>query len=179
MLKFSLSSMFVAGLLLTGCGGGGSSNDEIIEFNYRAEITRTEYGIPHIKADDWGSLGYGYGYAYAQDNFCVVMREVVLASGRSAELMGEEEGDLDGDFLFRYLFGTDAEKEAEIVTLSRDGQNLVTGYAAGLNRYLADTGVENLAEGDAGCSNALWVQEIRPIDLYSYLSRIGLAGSSD
>lgn len=180
MLKFSLSSMFIAGLLLAGCGdgGGGSSNDEIIEFNYRAEITRTEYGIPHIKADDWGSLGYGYGYAYAQDNFCVVMREVVLASGRSAELMGEE-GDLDSDFLFRYLFGTDAEKEAEIVTLSRDGQNLVTGYAAGLNRYLADTGVENLAEGDAGCRNAPWVQEIRPIDLYSYLRRIGLAGSSD
>jgi acyl-homoserine-lactone acylase len=182
MLKFSLSSIFVAGLLLTGCGGGGgggSSNDEIIEFNYRAEITRTEYGIPHIKADDWGSLGYGYGYAYAQDNFCVVMREVVLASGRSAELMGEEEGDLDGDFLFRYLFGTDADKEAEIATLSRDGQNLVTGYAAGLNRYSADTGVENLAEGDAGCRNAPWVQEIRPIDLYSYLRRIGLAGSSD
>jgi acyl-homoserine-lactone acylase len=182
MLKFSLSSMFVAGLLLTGCGGGGgggSSNDEIIEFNYRAEITRTEYGIPHIKADDWGSLGYGFGYAYAQDNFCVVMREVVLASGRSAELMGEEEGNLDGDFLFRYLFGTDADKEAALAELSIDGQNLATGYAAGLNRYLADTGVENLAEGDAGCRNAPWVQEIRPIDLYSYLSRIALGGSSD
>ena len=32
-------------------------------------------------------------------------------------------------------------------------QNL-TGYAAGLNRYLAETGVDNLAEGDEGCRGA-------------------------
>ena len=102
MLKFSWLSIFTAGLLLVGCGGGSggssggssggdSSSEVVLESDYSAEITRTEYGIPHIKADSWGSLGYGYGYAYAQDNFCVVMREVVLASGRSAELMGEED----------------------------------------------------------------------------------------
>jgi acyl-homoserine-lactone acylase len=180
MFNYRLLSFPIIALLLASCGdNGGSSNNEVASANYSAEITRTEYGIPHIKADDWGSLGYGYGYAYAQDNFCVVMREVILASGRSAELMGEAEGDIDGDFLFRYLFGTDADKEAEIAVLSTEGQNLITGYAAGLNRYLTDTGVENLAEGDAGCRNAPWVQEIRPIDLYSYLNRIGLAGSSD
>ena len=33
---------------------------------YDAEIVWTEYGIPHITAQDWGSLGYGTGYAYAQ-----------------------------------------------------------------------------------------------------------------
>ncbi|MDG2273898.1 MAG: penicillin acylase family protein, partial [Halioglobus sp.] len=38
---------------------------------YSAEIRRTEFCIPQIKADYWGSLGYGYGYAYSQDNFCV------------------------------------------------------------------------------------------------------------
>ncbi|MFT4998705.1 MAG: acyl-homoserine-lactone acylase [Flavobacteriales bacterium] len=180
MFNYRLLSFPITALLLASCGdNGGSSNNEVASANYSAEITRTEYGIPHIKADDWGSLGYGYGYAYAQDNFCVVMREVILASGRSAELMGEAEGDIDGDFLFRYLFGTDADKEAALAELSIDGQNLATGYAAGLNRYLADTGVENLAEGDAGCRNASWVQEIRPIDLYTYLSRIALGGSSD
>ena len=41
-----------------------SSEDD----RYSAEIRRTEYGIPHILANDYGSLGYGYGYAYAQDN---------------------------------------------------------------------------------------------------------------
>ena len=65
-----------------------------------AEIRRTEYGIPHITANDWASLGYGFGYAYAQDNFCVTMREIVFAVGRSAELMGEEMGSANSDFLF-------------------------------------------------------------------------------
>jgi acyl-homoserine-lactone acylase len=183
MFKYRLLSLPIIAVGLASCGGGSNSgggfSDGVTSADYRAEITRTEYGIPHIKADDWGSLGYGYGYAYAQDNFCVVMREVVLASGRSAELMGEEEGDIDADFLFRYLFGTDAEKEATLADLPVDQQDLVSGYSAGLNRYLADTGVENLAEGDAGCRNASWVQEIRPIDLASYLTRIGLGGSSD
>ena len=80
-----------------------------------AEIGRTDYGIPHIKAEDWGSLGYGYGYAYAQDNFCVTMRESVIASGRSAELMGEAEGDIERDLFFRYLNGTEEEFRSNFV----------------------------------------------------------------
>ena len=44
---------------------------------YAAEIDRTEYGIPHILARSYGSLGYGYGYAFAQDNLCVLSERVV------------------------------------------------------------------------------------------------------
>ena len=59
---------------------------------YRAEITRTEYGIPHIIARNWEGLGYGHGYAYAQDNFCVLLQEIVVANGQSdllVQLYGE------------------------------------------------------------------------------------------
>ena len=79
------------------------------EPRYQAEIRRTAYGIPHIKADDWSGLGYGYGYAYAQDNFCVAMRAIVDATSRSAEFFGESGGDLTADFVLRFLFGTKAE----------------------------------------------------------------------
>jgi acyl-homoserine-lactone acylase len=37
---------------------------------YSAEIRRTAHGIPHIKAGDYGSLGFGYGYGFAEDNVC-------------------------------------------------------------------------------------------------------------
>ncbi|MEL0088781.1 MAG: penicillin acylase family protein, partial [Halieaceae bacterium] len=105
--------------LLAACN---DSNDDVVTptppppppeptFELNAEIRRTEYGIPHIKADDWKSLGYGFGYAYAQDNYCVTMREIVFASGRSAEFMGEDMGNLGSDFLFRYLNGDKAEFE--------------------------------------------------------------------
>jgi len=147
---------------------------------YSAQIRRTEYGIPHIEADDWGSLGYGFGYAYAQDNFCVVMREVVFATGRSAELMGEEQGNVETDFMMRFLNGSNEEFREKYFDLLPDyAQDLVVGYVDGLHRYLEETGVENLPEGDNGCRNADWVYAFDEIDLLIFMRRISLGGSSD
>ena len=145
-----------------------------------AEIRRTEFGIPHIKADDWTSLGYGFGYAYAQDNYCVTRREIVFASGRSAELFGEEEGSVESDFLFRYLNGSKEEFEERFVSqLPQFARDLAEGYARGMNRYLEETGVENLPEGDLGCRNAAWVTPFDATDLFFFLRREALRGSSD
>lgn len=145
-----------------------------------AEIRRTEYGIPHIKANDWASLGYGFGYAYAQDNFCVTMREIVFAVGRSAELMGEEMGNVNSDFLFTYLNGDkDAFREEFVEALPQYAQDLAAGYTRGMNRYLEETGIENLPEGDLGCRNAEWVFPFDEVDLILFLRRIALQGSSD
>lgn len=147
---------------------------------YSAEVRRTEYGIPHIKADDWGSLGYGFGYAYAQDNFCVAMREIVFATGRSAELMGEDMGSVESDFLFRFLNG-DKEAFAEefVSALPQFARDLAQGYTRGMNRYLEETGVGNLPEGDLGCRNADWVFAFDSVDLFLYLRREALRGSSE
>ena len=147
---------------------------------YQAEIRRTAYGIPHIKADDWASLGYGYGYAYAQDNYCVTMRGIVEATGRSAEFFGETEGDVAADFVLRYVFGT---KEEFRETWHADADNpavkLTEGFAAGMNRYLDDTGVDALPAGANGCRDAEWAAEIDEVDLAMMLSRLALQGSSD
>ncbi|MDQ3204270.1 MAG: penicillin acylase family protein, partial [Pseudomonadota bacterium] len=35
-----------------------------------ADIRRTSFGVPHIRAANERGLGYGIGYAYAQDNLC-------------------------------------------------------------------------------------------------------------
>ena len=49
-------------LALMACSGSDSDNNNYDNgLNYSAEITRTEYGIPHVVAKDWGSLGYGHG----------------------------------------------------------------------------------------------------------------------
>ncbi len=147
---------------------------------YSAEVRRTEYGIPHIKADDWGSLGYGFGYAYAQDNFCVAMREIVFATGRSAELMGEDLGSVESDFLFRFLNG-DKEAFAEefVSALPQFARDLAEGYTRGMNRYLEETGVDRLPEGDLGCRNAEWVAAFDSVDLFLFLRREALRGSSE
>ena len=84
---YRLSVVLSILLLLPACSDS-DDNDDFTAAPYRAEITRTEYGIPHIKAEDWGSLGYGHGYAFAQDNYCVLMQEIVRAEGKSLEQLG-------------------------------------------------------------------------------------------
>ena len=164
------------GLLLAACSPKSPSD---LEPRYQAEIRRTGYGIPHIKANDWGSLGYGYGYAYAQDNFCVAMRAIVFATSRSSEFFGEAGGDLTTDFVLRFLLGT---KEAFAENyLDREAKAflLTEGFAAGMNRYLRDTGVDNLPAGEQGCRGADWAYEIDAVDIWMLISRVVLGGSAD
>lgn len=140
---------------------------------YRAEIRRTEYGIPHVNADDWGSLGYGYGYAYARDNFCVAMRAFVSATSRSAEFFGPARGNLASDFVLRLLFGTKEEFRANYLgDSSARALLLAEGYAAGMNRYQRETGAANLPAGDEGCRDADWVYEIDAVDVWMHMFRI-------
>lgn len=162
--------VLLVGLLLVACD---SSND----YTYEASVVRTEYGIPHVVAKDWGSLGYGYGYAYAQDNYCVVMKEVVRANGQSARYLGED-ANVDEDFVFTY-YNTDAVIQADWI----DGQpqymqNAFGGYVAGFNRYFQETGRANLAEGEEGCRNAEWAREITVLDLAKLLRKTILRAST-
>ena len=57
---------------------------------FRATITRTSYGIPHIRAANWGSAGYGIGYAYAEDNLCLLAEEFVTIAGERSLHFGPE-----------------------------------------------------------------------------------------
>ena len=147
---------------------------------YSAEIRRTEYGIPHVQAADWGSLGYGYGYAYAQDNYCVAMRGIVSATSRSAELLGEDGGDIVSDFVLRYVFGTKADFARDhLPATDTPSYQLSAGFAAGMNRYLRETGVAKLSTGEDGCRDADWVYAIDATDVAMLNARVALWGSSD
>lgn len=146
---------------------------------FSAEVRRTEFGIPHVNASDYAGLGYGIGYAYAQDNFCVGMREIIFSIGRSAELLGEDEGDLNADLLFTYLTGDRETFEQEFINpLPQRVKDLNEGYAAGFNRYLQETGVDNLPEGDFGCRGEDWVMPVNATDLFLLQRRQALRGSS-
>ena len=58
-------------------------------------------------------------------------------------------------------------------------KKLVSGYAAGMNRYFRETGADNLPEGDAGCRNAEWAREITALDIWKYLRCIVFQGGID
>lgn len=42
---------------------------------------------------------------------------------------------------------------------------LTAGFTAGINRYLEETGIDNLAEGEEGCRQAEWVRPLNDTDL--------------
>jgi acyl-homoserine-lactone acylase len=162
-------------LLLSACDNS-SNNGLSIADTYSADVVWTQYGIPHITARDYGSAGYGVGYAYARENFCTIMREYVVAAGDSARYLGDK-GDLNLDFVMK-LYNSD-ERIDHMVENDLPAyivENL-TGYAAGINRYLAETGVDHLAEGDEGCRGAQWVRQVTLRDVVRLLHKAVLTGS--
>ena len=70
--------------------------------NYEATITRTEYGVPHIVAEDWGSLGYGHGYAFARDGFCQLLEDIIRANGRSVSQLARAAASCQAGGVGRY-----------------------------------------------------------------------------
>lgn len=175
--KFLVVLLTVAGL--TGCGSDGSDTASPQpppeQATFSAQLRFTEYGIPHVSAADWGSLGYGQGYAYASQNYCVLMREVVVANGQSQRFFGAD-GDLASDFVFA-LLGTDIDQI--LASLDADTIALIEGYIAGFNRYLNDTGPENLASGEEGCRDAPWVREISLEDYAKVIRKLMVRASTD
>jgi acyl-homoserine-lactone acylase len=146
------------------------------EITYSADIVWTEFGIPHITANDWGSLGYGNAYAYAQQNYCVIMKEYVRANGESARYLGDE-GNINADLIYK-LFNDDERIDRLLNELPEFLVDNLEGYAAGLNRYLEDTGVDQLAEGDEGCRGEPWVREVTVQDLARAIHKSVLRASS-
>src|SRR5688500_14699291 len=90
--RYRLAAIGAALAMLSACGG---SDDKP---RYEVDIRRTSFGIPHIKADDEGSLGYGIGYAYAKDNFCTMAEHLVALDGERARHFGPGEPDPESGF---------------------------------------------------------------------------------
>ncbi|WP_404842746.1 acylase [Colwellia sp. 6M3] len=142
-----------------------------------ANIRWTDYGVPHIKADNLESMSYGVGYAFAKDNICILADQILKYNSQRAKYYGPDivpaSGDsahLINDFGFLTM-GIRAHAEQNINSLSANSQALLSGYAQGYNKYLADTGVANI---DASCANMPWIQPITNIDMLTYSLGIAL-----
>jgi acyl-homoserine-lactone acylase len=137
---------------------------------YRATITRTEHGIPHIEAADWGSLGFGSGFAAAQTNVCTLADVVLTARGQRSRYLGAE-GTYDDQVS---MHGTNLQVDALVTDLHNrkvveklladrkagpgaQARAMVKGYAAGVNRYLRSIGgTGNIP--DKTCRGASYIQ---------------------
>ena len=128
--RFILCGVF-ASLVFAACTGSKAEP----ETHYSAEIIRDDYGIPHIYGKTDADAVYGMIYAQAEDDFPRVERNYVWATGRLAEVQGEQA--LFSDLRARLYMSVDEAKAAY------DGapaklRALCDAWAAGLNDYLSD-----------------------------------------
>ena len=153
---------------------------------YHVEIRRTALGIPHLKAGDWGSLGYGFGYVQAQDNLCTMADGFVTYRGERSRYFGANErpateatfgqpDNLDADFFFRFV------DDDAAVARYRDSQTagmrqLIDGFVAGYNRYVGDLAHGDFPGAHAACRAQPWAGKISSADVYRRLYAANLAG---
>jgi acyl-homoserine-lactone acylase len=174
-------------LTVTGTASAGQSADP---GGYAASVRRTGYGIPHVLAHDYGSLGYGYGYAFAQDNLCVLADQVVTVRGRRSEFFGPDAlatdaldpsaSNVDSDTYYQAL--RDAGTVRRLLAVPAplgptvQARQLVDGYVAGINRYLRDTGVARLP--DPTCRGQAWVGPVTALDVWTLVYAVDVFGGA-
>ncbi|MCX6396950.1 MAG: penicillin acylase family protein [Propionibacteriales bacterium] len=136
---------------------------------YSATITRTEHGIPHITASDFGGLGFGSGYATAQTSTCTLADIVLTGRGERSKYLGPDAPFDDGVA----INGTNFQIDALVADLHNrkvveglladpkagpgaEARQMVAGYAAGVNKYLTELGsTQNIT--DPACKGAAWL----------------------
>ena len=187
-LKFSALSLV---LTLTACGFGSDSSSGGASprtGSYDARIVRTQMGIPHITANDFGSLGYGQAYAFAEDNLCVMMEDFITSRGERARYFGadgsytiEPNGsvadNVSSDFFWKFMLDDAAWQRTRNKT-EPQFRELVTGYVAGFNRYIAELKAGKHPGRHAACAKGDWLQPIVDADMYRRFVRLSILASS-
>ncbi|KQV82800.1 hypothetical protein ASD15_31325 [Massilia sp. Root351] len=161
--------------------------------SFRSDVTRTSYGVVHVKAADFRSLGYGLAYAYAEDNVCMLADTLLTVRGERSRYFGPDlhatkpkNGEYgaaldfidlrneDSDFFFKgYL---DLEQlRAGYAASTQEVRDVLTGYVAGYNRYLRD----RAATLPAACKGAAWVKPMSLDDMYLLIAEKALHATGE
>lgn len=178
----------VALLSLSACGSSDPVSGDSSSSRYDVEVTRTTFGIPHVKARDFGSMGYGYGYSFAEDNLCVFQEDLVTIRGERAKNFGRDgtytihpndntSGNVDSDFFWR-LQATDdivARLKEKALPQLREGTQ---GFVDGWNRYIRELKAGGFPGRHAACRDAAWVAPITEADMYRRYYRLAIIASS-
>ena len=170
---------------------GGATAPGQTASRIQVEVARTAHGVPHVRASDFRSLGYGLAYSYAQDNVCMFADSVLTARGERAQFfggaarprqrVGDEYGggsgfmnlnNEDSDFFFKGYIDLD-QLRANYQAGSAEPRQLLEGYVEGYNRYLKDYA----GKLPAACADARWVRPITYDDMILVVAEKALHAS--
>ena len=146
---------------------------------YQATIVRTAYGTPHITARSFGSLGYGYGLAFASDDLCTMANDYVTVAAQRSRYFGPRGvysllsvpiENLPSDAYWQSVIDRHVISRMLAVRTGPSAigpqlRQLIRGYVAGYNRYLASVG-GSAGVPDPTCRGRSWVRPITILDAY-------------
>jgi acyl-homoserine-lactone acylase len=192
-LPLVVAAVSLATLAVPAVASNSSRSASTAEHKYDVTITRTEYGIPHIVAEDYPSLGYGYGYAFAQDNLCTMAADYVTVRGQRSQWFGPDAtytmqgngvtvSNLDSDFFWTQVrqSGFVDKLLARPVPFGPKPaiKRAVVGYVAGYNRWLHDVGGPDGIK-DPACHGKRWVRPITTEDAFLRFYQLVLLAGQD
>lgn len=105
------------------------------ERQYRAEIVRSEYGVPHIYGETDADVAFGVAIAQSEDDFFTLQDVIAMSRGRYGAIAGEDGAAVD--FVY-HLLDARGTADRHYDSLPEDTRALLEAYAAGLNQYAAD-----------------------------------------
>lgn len=142
---------------------------------YSAEIRRTTHGVAHIRAETLGSVAFGQGYACAADHLPTLADQILKVRSERARFFGRGENDCHINSDFGYLaLGVREWGQRMLDTQPTEILELVSGYAAGVNRWLAENGTDSLPQW---CRSADWIRPVSPLDLFTLYADVALMAS--
>ena len=100
-------------------------------YHERVEIIRTEYHVPHIRADDLAAAYYALAWVQLEDYGPRTAMNLLRARGEMGRWFGRDS--MDGDFQARLEH---AHAVANFHRLEAETRAAYEGFAAGVNRYI-------------------------------------------
>jgi acyl-homoserine lactone acylase PvdQ len=131
MMKKSLLLIFIASIIFS-CKKAEPKSDLEAKAE-RVEIIRDDFGVPHIYGKTDADVVFGLLYAQCEDDFRRVERNYIWATGRLAELEGEEAIYSD---LRANLYMTETEAKVAYESAPDWLKSLCQAFADGVNYYL-------------------------------------------
>lgn len=101
---------------------------------YTADISRDEFGVPHIHGHTDPDVAFGIAYAHAEDDFSTLQDVVSMTRGRYGAIAGQDGAGVD--FAYHWL-GARQTAHKHYGELPGDVRAMLDAYASGLNRFAA------------------------------------------
>jgi len=133
-LSILLALVFLAACSQRSDPVASSPQDRLAARAQNVTIIRDDFGVPHIYAKTDADAVFGLLYAQAEDDFLRIERNYIWATGRLAEVEGQQA--IFSDLRAR-LYMTVDEAKAAYASAPESLKALCDAYADGLNYYLA------------------------------------------